>query len=311
MAEPTLYDVLGVPPDASADEIRLAHRRQLRYWHPDHNTRPDADARSKAINTAYEVLSNPVRRAEYDRGLAEGGAPPPPPADNAPGWSPPPWTPPPSHGRRRTASGTTPPPPPPRGRGSGGTPSGGRRRSSAPGTSSRSAPPPPPPPPPPRGAAAGGRGPSTAPGTGSRSAPPPPPSGGGVPGWHWTDPGLHSAADWGSAPGSWGHSTARTGGIWGWTPPPPAHPDAVQTAVRRYVRWLAAPLRQPLPRRPFALALAVRAATLCVIGAVVWLAVPLAVEAADAAIAAVMLVGLLIFIGLASSLGGSRRRGRR
>lgn len=65
----TYYDLIGVPPDASAEEIKAAMRRNLRYWHPDRNARPDALERTKAITKAFATLSDPLARAQYDRSL--------------------------------------------------------------------------------------------------------------------------------------------------------------------------------------------------------------------------------------------------
>lgn len=61
------YEVLGVPRDASTEEIKRAFRRLAMKYHPDRNRSPDAEARFKEINEAYEVLSDPEKRAAYDR----------------------------------------------------------------------------------------------------------------------------------------------------------------------------------------------------------------------------------------------------
>lgn len=61
------YKVLGVSKDASADEIKKAYRTLARTHHPDKN--PDnaaAEARFKEVSEAYDVLSDPKSRAEYD-----------------------------------------------------------------------------------------------------------------------------------------------------------------------------------------------------------------------------------------------------
>jgi molecular chaperone DnaJ len=60
------YEVLGVPRDASDDDIKRAFRRLAQQWHPDVNTDMDADARFKEINEAYQILSDPERRQAYD-----------------------------------------------------------------------------------------------------------------------------------------------------------------------------------------------------------------------------------------------------
>ena len=62
------YRVLAVPHRASLDEIRLAWRRLSRRYHPDHNPgNPQAAARFREIQEAWQILSDPERRAEYDR----------------------------------------------------------------------------------------------------------------------------------------------------------------------------------------------------------------------------------------------------
>ena len=73
-----LYEILGVSKDASDSEIKKAFRRRARELHPDVNKAADAEDQFKELNEAYDVLSNPNKRAQYDRfgtipGAAGGG----------------------------------------------------------------------------------------------------------------------------------------------------------------------------------------------------------------------------------------------
>jgi len=62
------YEILGIARDASGDEVKRAYRRLAIKWHPDQNPdNPEAEVRFKACAEAYEVLSDPERRAIYDR----------------------------------------------------------------------------------------------------------------------------------------------------------------------------------------------------------------------------------------------------
>jgi molecular chaperone DnaJ len=74
--EKDFYKELGVSSDASADDIKRAYRKLARDLHPDTNPDPGAADRFKSVSEAHSVLSDPVKRKEYDetrRLFAEGG----------------------------------------------------------------------------------------------------------------------------------------------------------------------------------------------------------------------------------------------
>jgi len=64
-----LYAVLGVAREASDDDIKMAYRKLAMRYHPDRNDAPGAQVRFQAITKAYEVLSDPVRREEYNQSI--------------------------------------------------------------------------------------------------------------------------------------------------------------------------------------------------------------------------------------------------
>jgi hypothetical protein len=99
------YDLLGVPPEATQEEIRAAYRTLVQLFHPDRlaHLKPEsrlfAEERLKSLNRAYEVLGDPARRAAYDYANTPRPAPPPQPrASSAP---------------YRPEQRSEPPPPPP------------------------------------------------------------------------------------------------------------------------------------------------------------------------------------------------------
>lgn len=76
------YAILGVPRDATADDIKKAFRKLARRYHPDVSKEADAEARMKEVNEANAVLSDPEKRAAYDalgQGYRPGEAFRPPP----------------------------------------------------------------------------------------------------------------------------------------------------------------------------------------------------------------------------------------
>jgi len=67
------YEVLGIPRNATDEEIKRAFRKLAFKYHPDHNRNGDAEAKFKEVNEAYQVLADPDKRAAYDR-FGHGGA---------------------------------------------------------------------------------------------------------------------------------------------------------------------------------------------------------------------------------------------
>jgi len=61
------YKILGVARSANADEIKKSYRRLAHKYHPDVSKEPDAEARFKEVQEAYEVLKDPEKRAAYDQ----------------------------------------------------------------------------------------------------------------------------------------------------------------------------------------------------------------------------------------------------
>ena len=117
MGSDTYYDILGVSSTAPQDEVRAKYRKLIQRIHPDLD---GPAALFRQVQEAYEVLSDPARRAAYDRALHGGGAPPPPRPKAEP-----------SHAARSRSAGRT---------GSGPGPSGATRPSGASGREAKGGP---------------------------------------------------------------------------------------------------------------------------------------------------------------------------
>ncbi len=82
MSKRDYYEVLGVDRNATQEEIKKAYRKLARKYHPDVNKSPDAEERFKEVKEAYDTLSDPQKRAQYDQfghsdsfqGFGGGGA---------------------------------------------------------------------------------------------------------------------------------------------------------------------------------------------------------------------------------------------
>ncbi len=88
MPHPDYYKILGVPRDASEEEIKKVYRKQARKFHPDLNPgNAEAEAKFKELSAANDVLSDPEKRRNYDQfgdpaGLGQMG-----PGGGSPGFS--------------------------------------------------------------------------------------------------------------------------------------------------------------------------------------------------------------------------------
>lgn len=67
MSKRDYYEVLGIDKNASESDIKRAFRKKAMEYHPDRNKAADAEEKFKEVNEAYEVLSDPNKKATYDR----------------------------------------------------------------------------------------------------------------------------------------------------------------------------------------------------------------------------------------------------
>ena len=67
MSQKDYYTILGVPKNASEDDIKKAYRKLAMKYHPDRNKEDDAETKFKEAKEAYEILSDPEKKASYDQ----------------------------------------------------------------------------------------------------------------------------------------------------------------------------------------------------------------------------------------------------
>ena len=65
------YEVLGVPRDATQEDLKKAFRKQALKFHPDRNKESDAAERFKEVNEAYQVLSDPQRKRNMTNSVTQ------------------------------------------------------------------------------------------------------------------------------------------------------------------------------------------------------------------------------------------------
>jgi len=66
MSSPNYYDILGLSKTASQEEIKKAYRALTLKWHPDRNPSKEAEEKIREVNMAYETLSDPQKKEQYD-----------------------------------------------------------------------------------------------------------------------------------------------------------------------------------------------------------------------------------------------------
>lgn len=63
------YDVLGIEPTATAEEIKAAYKAMVKRYHPDHNESKNAASQFRAVKKAYDILKDDEKKAEYDANI--------------------------------------------------------------------------------------------------------------------------------------------------------------------------------------------------------------------------------------------------
>ena len=63
------YDVLGIEPTATSEEIKAAYKAMVKKYHPDHNESKNAASQFRAVKKAYDILKDEEKKAEYDANI--------------------------------------------------------------------------------------------------------------------------------------------------------------------------------------------------------------------------------------------------
>ena len=66
---PLYYSIIGLSDDCSQEEIKKRYYALARYHHPDKNTDRNSDNNMKLLNSAYDILKNPITKTQYDSQL--------------------------------------------------------------------------------------------------------------------------------------------------------------------------------------------------------------------------------------------------
>ena len=66
MKNKNLYEILGLRPDATKEEIKISFRKLVRIYHPDINKTKEAETYFKLLNNAVETLLDDTKRLQYD-----------------------------------------------------------------------------------------------------------------------------------------------------------------------------------------------------------------------------------------------------